>query len=327
MGHFCTKCGRPLADGEICNCQGQGENAQQVNLQKTQQENEQMNQGMNSQQNANQNVNSQQNANQNVNSQQNMQQNANQNMNQNWNATQMGNQNFGQNANMQQPSAQRVAIENVASKFLETMISMFRTPITTGRKLIQDADIVLVAVFLVLQGILSGLFGSIVLAKTLGKAVRYFSSSVKLPYIQAFFATFFASIALSVILAVILLVLHITLKKEARFKKMLAIAAIRSVWLIPAIIISMIFALMSIKVGLFCFYALEVFAIVSMITTLNTFIEAEKKEKMVVMNGILLFVFILCAVCIMTMLCKTYIPSDLSSSIFDLFGMSGYRQY
>ena len=22
MGKFCTKCGRPLADGEVCNCQG-----------------------------------------------------------------------------------------------------------------------------------------------------------------------------------------------------------------------------------------------------------------------------------------------------------------
>ena len=22
MGNFCTKCGKPLADGEVCNCQG-----------------------------------------------------------------------------------------------------------------------------------------------------------------------------------------------------------------------------------------------------------------------------------------------------------------
>ncbi len=346
MGHFCTRCGRPLEDGEVCNCQGQGGNAQQqVNLQKTPQENEQNIQVQQAaaggaQTNMNQNVNpqtgAQQNMNQNVNPQAGAQQNMNQNVNPQTGAQQNRNQNFGQmgpqgyqpNANMQQqPSAQRVAIQNVASKFFETIIGMLRTPLTTGRALVQEADIVLIAVFLVLQGILSGLFGSIILAKTIGKAVKYFGGSSKTPYVQAFLATFFASIALSVILAVILYVIHMVLKKQVRFQEMLAFAAIRSAWIIPAVVISMILALMSVKVGLFCFYALEVFGFVAMITTLNSFAEAEKKDKMIIINGILIFVFLVCAVCVMAVVSKTYIPGDFGSDLSDLFGTSGYSRY
>lgn len=322
MGKFCTKCGRPLQEGEICSCQtvvGNGQGYQQA-------------QPLTGQ------PNQQQTAGQSVDGQPNQQQTTGQPFQQQATSQPFYGQPGQQQAGGQQFQAQQFGpkASAFAQNFFGRVINLVKKPVTAGKELIMEADVKVALLLIVFQGIFSGLFAMLIagkcsqLMKTASGLVDSFSyglgnavtGALPMPYFRIFIVAMLSSVMLACALAVMLLLGHMLMKIPASFQQMLSAAGIRSAVLVPAIILSIIVFELFPGYGIALFVLINIWGFAAMIVAMSSLIGQEKLNIFVLVMSIIILLFSVLAVFVFSKTWTLYLPDLLRTTINSLGNMS-----
>ena len=267
MGNFCTRCGRPLAEGEICNCQSVAPQSQQnMHEQVTasaQQAAPQYQQAMSQGQTQ-------------------YQQAGPQGQPQYQQAGPQGQPQYHQMA-PQQPSA----AANYFKKLWSTALDVFKAPVTAGKKYVADGDFKLALGYLVVQAILAMILGMTFEARsglaTLGSYDFWSGSTnagaVAFSYVKVFFITIILSALFSAMLAGLLLAFNCIAKNRMTFKNALCLASVRSIVLAPAMVVTWLLILINPVFGGFISIIINIWGMVAIIKALP--IASEKADNLV----------------------------------------------
>ena len=149
-------------------------------------------------------------------------------------------------------------------RLFEAWKLVLRDPAGMGKKFVESADVKLACGFIVIQAILSGLFGLLADGQTIGKLIGAFGSSdsMKGVYGKVFFGTLVFSLLFQLILAGLIYLAMMIGKNLVDFKQALVLASLRSLTLAPVILVSMIVLLINPAAGCFVFFAGSVWGLI-----------------------------------------------------------------
>lgn len=327
MGKFCTKCGRPLQEGEICSCQtaaGNGQGYQQAQP-LTGQPNQQQTTG------------------QSVNGQPNQQQTTSQSVNDQPFQQQATGQPFYGQPGQQQAGSQPFHTQQFgpqasvfAQNFFGRVLNLVKKPVTAGKELIMEADVKVAMLLIVFQGVFSGLFAMLIAGKCsqlmktasgladsfsygLGNAV---TGALSMPYFRIFIVAVLSSVVLACALAVMSLLGYMLMKIPASFQQMLSAAGIRSAVLVPAIILSIIVFELFPGYGIALFLLINIWGFAAMIVAMSSLIGQEKLNIFVLVMSIIILLFSIVAVFVFSKTWTLYLPDLLRTTINSLGNMS-----
>ena len=315
MAKFCTKCGRMLADGEVCNCG-------QASGQQNQYQNGYQNQmgGQNQYQNGYQN------------------QMGGQNQYQNGYQNQMGGQNQYQNGYQGQQGAQYGPYGQMAGQYtgqaamlakgvLASAIDVIRKPVTTGKRLVQEANIKTAIILIVLHAIMNVLFIKVLENKLVSQMYKYFKkyssyyedevNKITMPYLKSFIVTMLLTICISCALAGLMFVCYRLSNTVVSYTQMLVLVSVRSAVLIPSVLISVIVFIISWKYGLAVFILVSIIGLISMIGTATSIAADDKKDNLVLLMSIMVPVFLAIKIFIIYKMGPLYMPED--STVDNIF--------
>lgn len=311
MAKFCTKCGRPLAEGEVCSCRMQNTSGAQQYAQGAMGANQPAQgyqhpgvgaQGYPNPQQVQQQYQQgyQQNPYQKGPFQQGMQGAGGQPYN---TQQQYEYQQQVQQAQQQYQQMQNAA-SNLFSKAIGTFISVLKSPVETGKKLIAFADWGVLIILIAFQALMAGCYDLAVMAK-----ISSISAYIKMPYAKSFFAVVLASAALAFILAAMLLAGNLIAKNAVSFQQMLACVAVRSVLLTITTAISIvIFALFPIG-GTFLYYASCLWGTVTMVMIMPKNTPGGKEDWLALTQFIVYFLFMIVFFLFALVCSKAFVPS------------------
>lgn len=302
MGKFCTRCGRPLQEGEICICRRPQETPVQeaaVPAQETAAQSAATVQTEAVQQEA-------------------------------------GNAQEVPTVQPQASQGNQTAAGNPAAtgffkKLLDTFVGLIIHPVATGRQMIIEANLGIAAIFIALQAVMSGLFAVAICAKGssylqyIARAVESYSSlfsnglslgsMLKLPLGRVFFVTFFASAVLSCLLAAMLLAGHMIIKCKVKYQEMLAAVAVRSALIAPGILAAIILSALNTVIGIFLFFALSIWGFTVMKISMTACLNEKILNAFAIMLSIVLFVFVMLTVFAMAKMWTLFLPDVLRTAI------------
>ena len=266
MGNFCTRCGRPLAEGEVCNCQSATPQPQQSAPEQvvTPQPQQTVPQGQPQFQ---------------------------QGQPQYQQAAQQGQ--YQQVPPQMQPQYQQMAPQqpsaaaNFFKELLNTGISIFKAPVTAGKKYVAVGNSKLAIGYLAVQAILAMILGMTFEARSgLAKAGSYdiWSGSVDtgaaaLTYVKVFFITLILSALFSLMLAGLLLAFNSIAKNKMTFKNALCLASVRSIVLVPAMVVTWVIILINPVFGGFVSLIINIWGMVAIVKALP--VASEKADNLV----------------------------------------------
>lgn len=220
MGNFCTKCGKPLADGEVCNCQGaapQIDPAQQAAPQQQSAAPQQQYQQAPQQQ----------------------YQQAPQQQYQ-----QVPPQQYQQQ--YQQMAPQQSAASDYFKQFFNTALNVWKKPVTAGKEYVMSGKFTLAIGYLLVQAVLAVILGMVFEARSsLANLAEIAGSSVGVTYVKVFFGTLFLSAIFSIMLAGLLLGFNLIAKNNMTFKNALCLVSVRSIVIAPAMVVALIIILIN----------------------------------------------------------------------------------
>jgi hypothetical protein len=290
MGSFCTKCGRPLADGEVCNCTSNAQQPQQQpqpQPQQAQNFNNMPNNGMN-------------------------------------NGGNFNNQNVYGAPNMQMPKQ-----PTYFSVLVDILKKLVKSPITEGKAFAEAGMVKYSVVFIVLQAIMTGFFGLVVCSKIssalssvtsliggLSSLSSGLSSSIsdamKIPYFSAFMGTVVISAALSFLLALLLFCAHKLIKHNVTYQQMMSVVALRSGVLACTTVIAIIVSLINLGAGLVVFFACGIvgYVIFGFIVPNNN---QAISQNVIYMILLALLVFAIVMAFVMSKGVNLYLPSGIKT--------------
>ena len=216
MGNFCTKCGKPLADGEVCNCQGaapQIDPAQQAAPQQQSAAPQQQYQQVPPQQYQQQ-------------------------------YQQVPPQQYQQQ--YQQMAPQQSAASDYFKQFFNTALNVWKKPVTAGKEYVMSGKFTLAIGYLLVQAVLAVILGMVFEARSsLANLAEIAGSSVGVTYVKVFFGTLFLSAIFSIMLAGLLLGFNLIAKNNMTFKNALCLASVRSIVIAPAMVVALIIILIN----------------------------------------------------------------------------------
>ncbi|MFN2927072.1 zinc-ribbon domain-containing protein [Lachnospiraceae bacterium YH-ros2228] len=240
---FCPNCGTPVSqsDGETSKQEAEGRSNEAIPAQ------EELNQGHATNQ-AQEQANQDQQANQNQQAYQSQQVNQNQQAYQN------------QQATPAQPNQVSVYFKNL----FNTWKIFMQNPADIGKKFVEYKDVKLACGFIVIQAILSALFGMLFEGQTLAKLAGFFgeSDALKPVYGKIFFGTLAYSILFQLILAGCIFLVMMIVKNPLDFKQAIALVSLRSMTLVPVILFSFIVLLINPIAGCFVFFAGSIWGLI-----------------------------------------------------------------
>ena len=230
----------------------------------------------------------------------------------------------------QQMAQQMAAIQNVASNIFVEFIDILTKPISKGYKFAEKGNVLFSVIFFVLQGLLSGLFG----AECLGKCSTYISrlfsllssffggssEKIDLPYAKAFIITVIISVAFSFLLSACVFAVNSILKIKVSFTQSMALVAVRSVFVAPAIVVAAILFQLNVGFGIIVFMLTAVVGLV-MVTVLEAeLVPKDKKDMYSIVMSLALVIFIAVTLFVMSKSAVVYVPD--AADVLD--GASGF---
>lgn len=212
MARFCTKCGKPLEEGEVCSCTQQAEPVQQT---ETAQQTE---------------------------------------------TVQQAAQPVGSASNNQQTQQ---AVAGILGRTFGGFLNVVRHPVTEGRDMILRGDSIAAIILMVLQAIVTTIFGVIaakevysafnMLTGSWGSIFGSYSDEIHMPYFKIILGTLLISIVLSFVLALLLFLGNLIIRNTLSFQQMLGAVAIRSCMTIITSVIAIIVFFINPGVGMLLF--------------------------------------------------------------------------
>ncbi len=319
MAKFCTKCGRMLADGEVCNCgQTSGQNQYQNGYQ-----------GQMGGQYQNQNGYQSQMGGQYQNQSGYQGQMGGQYQNQNGYQGQMGGQYQNQNGYQGQYSQMAGQYAGQAAAMAKgvwaNIVDIIKKPVTTGKRLVQEANIKTALILIFVHAIMNAVFIKLVQNKIVEEAYNeakansflYEDTSVKItmPYLRAFIVTILLTLCVSCALAGLMLACYRVAGVVVSYTQMLALVSVRSAMLIPAVFVSGIIFIISWGYGIDAFIIVSIIGLIGMVCTATTIVLDDKKDRLVLLMSIMVIAFLIVKLFIIYKMCPLYLPEQMQDDI------------
>ena len=192
-------------------------------------------------------------------------------------------------------------------------VHLLKAPVSYGESYVRKGNWVTSLIFLVLQGICSGLFAVFFVGKIngligLGGSM---TGDLKFSGVGAFFLTLLYSLILSAVLAGLYLAGAKLLKGQARFQEALSIVSMRSVILIPVTLVSCLVFLISISAGIVCYYCMGALAAVTFLMAGSRGIAEVNPDRRIYLTVGVLFVFVVVFFLFASWVLPSYVPSSL----------------
>lgn len=200
----------------------------------------------------------------------------------------------------------------LAQNFFKKILRVIKEPITAGREMIMQADAKTAVLLLGLQGIFSAIFIMLVEGSLMDEL------EISTPYARIFFVTWLISVGMALALALLLKLGNAVIKIPVSYFQMLAAVSIRSTVLIPAIILSIIAAVIHMGIGIGLFVLINIWGFTAMVVTLTSLIGQEKLNKFTLIASVAILLFVLLAVFVLTRTIKFYIPDEILTFMSNL---------
>ena len=317
MGNFCTKCGKPLADGEVCNCQGaapQIDPAQQAAPQQQSAAPQQQYQQATQQQSAAPQQQYQQ-------AQQQQYQQAPQQQFQ-----QVPPQQYQQQ--YQQMTPQQSAASDYFKQFLNTALNVWKKPVTAGKEYVMSGKFTLAIGYLLVQAVLAVILGMVFEARSsLANLAEFAGSSVGLTYVKVFFGTLFLSAIFSIMLAGLLLGFNLIAKNNMTFKNALCLVSVRSIVIAPAMVVALIIILINPAWGGVFSLIINIWGFVAIVKALPVVSEQSDNLLVHLVTAAILIFVIIALIIMFTIGLECYCPGVMSEikSALGMFSGSSSR--
>ena len=318
MGNFCTKCGKPLADGEVCNCQGaapQIDPAQQAAPQ--QQSAAPQQQYQQAQQQQYQQAPQQQ-------YQQAPQQQYQQAPQQQF--QQVPPQQYQQQ--YQQMAPQQSAASDYFKQFLNTALNVWKKPVTAGKEYVMSGKFTLAIGYLLVQAVLAVILGMVFeVRSSLANLAEFAGSSVGLTYVKVFFGTLFLSAIFSIMLAGLLLGFNLIAKNNMTFKNALCLVSVRSIVIAPAMVVALIIILINPAWGGVFSLIINIWGFVAIVKALPVVSEQSDNLLVHLVTAAILIFVIISLIIMFTIGLECYCPGVMSEikSALGMFSGSSSR--
>ena len=310
MGNFCTKCGKPLADGEVCNCQGaapQIDPAQQAAPQQQSAAPQQQYQQAQQQQ-----------------YQQAPQQQYQQAPQQQF--QQVPPQQYQQQ--YQQMAPQQSAASDYFKQFLNTALNVWKKPVTAGKEYVMSGKFTLAIGYLLVQAVLAVILGMVFeVRSSLANLAEFAGSSVGLTYVKVFFGTLFLSAIFSIMLAGLLLGFNLIAKNNMTFKNALCLVSVRSIVIAPAMVVALIIILINPAWGGVFSLIINIWGFVAIVKALPVVSEQSDNLLVHLVTAAILIFVIISLIIMFTIGLECYCPGVMSEikSALGMFSGSSSR--
>ena len=171
-----------------------------------------------------------------------------------------------------------------SANYIKRAFDIFKKPVTEGKKFAKSIDYIFIAVIFCVQAFISSLIALVFSAKLVG----FFAK----PPI-AFLLTFFISLILSGGYIISVEAIQIYINKKINLAEAVAMAVVRSIYIIPLLLISLIVSLLNIYLAVFLIVC-SIFASVTILGgyAIYEYTVEENKRFVAVLIGTLAFIII-----------------------------------
>jgi len=217
-----------------------------------------------------------------------------------------------QNMNAQPTQAGSVNFTIYLKKLFRIFKGVLRFPSTEGVKFAVSEDRNSALGLLGVQAILTTLFAMITISHTISMILGtlFGSSALKMPYVQIFIVTLIASFALSCAFAGIIFGISYIFKNKISYKAALCITAIRSAIIIPVTIAAVVILFLNVGYGIMLFYAGGLAGLCYMVAAFPcTTAENKNKVPLIIFLSMLAFAFV--SYFVMIKCLPLYLPGSL----------------
>lgn len=216
---------------------------------------------------------------------------------------------------------------NYLLELLYTFLDILKKPKQKGAELIAKQQVSIMIGLILIQGILSAFVGLLYTNKvssvigTMTSILGTFSLdtlsenlNLEMPMARIFIITVIGSAVLSCILALLIWIAGSVMRLGCTLKQAFGVVAVRSVILIPVILIAAILALLNPGVGLGCYVIGNVCGFCYMVAGFNT-LAANKSEMVPIMLSIIIILFMAAGYFVITRLSLYYLPDTIRTAI------------
>lgn len=201
-----------------------------------------------------------------------------------------------------------------------SIIGILKKPATEGAAFVARADLTLSICLIVIQAVCSALFGAFFVGKING-LIRW-AGEIKFSGIKAFFLTLLFSVIFSAILMLLFWLAGLITKMKTNWKQMLALVAVRSVVLVPFILVSALLMLISIFTGMLVgfpvFYGANLLGMLALVSAIRG-VEGCSDNKAVYVVFVVSVIFMMVSIWLGLKEAPAYLPSSIRE------GMDGLR--
>lgn len=220
-----------------------------------------------------------------------------------------------QQAAAQPGAAPAVSVQGkqVLDTLLKDLIDLVKAPGTSAQGYVRRGDVTVSVIFLLLQGICSAIFALFCIGKinsliALGGSM---TQNIKFSGVGAFFLTLLYTVIFEAVLAGLYFGVGKLLGGQLRFQEALSIVSMRSVILVPVILVSCLVFLLNISAGIVFYYFAGALAGVIFLVAGSNGIANLTPDRKVYLNLIVTVVFTLIFLFLGTKLLPSYVPSSL----------------
>ena len=220
-----------------------------------------------------------------------------------------------QQAAAQPGGAPAVSVQGkqVLDALLKDLIDLVKAPGTSAQGYVRRGDVTVSVIFLLLQGICSAIFALFCIGKinsliALGGSM---TQNIKFSGVGAFFLTLLYTVIFEAVLAGLYFGVGKLLGGQLRFQEALSIVSMRSVILVPVILVSCLVFLLNISAGIVFYYFAGALAGVIFLVAGSSGIANLTPDRKVYLNLIVTVVFTLIFLFLGTKLLPSYVPSSL----------------
>ncbi len=307
MAKFCTKCGRPLQEGEICTCDqsqvsatpatqlNEGIKPEEMSVEAASKPEERTSTDNESNVEASTQIKEHQ--------------------------SPQAQQTPPQQTQQVPPQPQTPPIQAQYMKNLfASWTKLFKSPVALGKGFVSSGDMTTAVAFIVIQSLFAGFFGMVVEGKA-AKMVNDMMGSFSFllggkesvvgtgTYIKILIFTTLFAVILGLVLSGILYVVCMILKVNITFQQTTCIAAMRSIVLIPVMLVSIVVVLLYPAAGVALFYLADIFGLI-IVALLMPAPNKEVADKLPLILFVGMVVFVAISFLLMRAGLRFYVPFD-----------------
>lgn len=210
------------------------------------------------------------------------------------------------------PVPDKEMVAATSKKVLNSFKSIIKKPAAEGAAFVAKGNNTVSLCFILIQACLSAIFAMIVIGKINGlmELGGAFLRDYKFSVIKAFFITLLFSVLFSVLQILLFRVAALVIKVKTGWNQLLALAAVRSIALMPLILVGDILFLINPAVGICVFYGAGLLAVCFILSAIGGIGEING-DKSVYIVFVVTVIFMLISVYIASRAAVLYLPGSL----------------